>query len=183
MPSVDRNIHIPIGSGSLYFSEYSGTIPADTTIETDANRLGYIEGGAELVYTPTKTVLKDDYGVVQRTVLTSEAAQMNAELIAWSKHDMAVFASSATVDETTSSGHRIIKIGGIENDDDKSYCFRFVHPDPTYGDVRVTIVGKQNSGFTLAFRPTEAGKMALAIVAEPHDSDGTLITIDEELPA
>lgn len=181
--SVDRNIHIPIGSGYLYFSEYSGTIPADNTIEVDANRLGYIEGGAELVYTPTRQVLKDDYGLVQRNVLTAEEAALNCELIAWSKHDMDVFASTATVDETTTSGHRIIKIGGIENDNGKKYVFRFVHPDETYGDLRVTIVGTQNAGFTLAFRPTEAGKMALSITAAPHDDDGTLITIDEELPA
>ena len=42
----DETKKIPLGSGDLYCIEYSGTIPADATFETDTNRLGHVTGGA-----------------------------------------------------------------------------------------------------------------------------------------
>ena len=176
---ADKVIHIPIGSGYLFHSLFAGAIPADNVIEAEANRIGYIEKGGEVDYKPTYKTFKDDYGIIQRTALTAEEATLKASLIAWSSSDFDVFASTARVTET--AGHRTIKIGGLGNDSGKIHLFRFVHPDAKYGDVRLTIVGTQTGGFTLNFKPDDAGNMALEITAQASDNEGTLIVYDEEV--
>lgn len=176
---ADKIIHIPVGSGYLYHDVFTGAIPADADIEAEAHRLGYIEKGGEIGYKPTYKVFKDDYGIQQRTVLTTEEATFKASLIAWAMSDFSAFASTARV--TESQGRRTIKIGGLGNDDGKVHLFRFVHPDATYGDVRITIVGTQTGGFTLSFKPDDASNMALEITAQASDAQGTLIVLDEEV--
>lgn len=176
---ADKNIHIPIGSGHIYHIAFTGAIPADSVIETPDNRIGYVEKGAEVNYKPTFKTFKDDLGLIQRTALTAEEATLKASLIAWSMSDFNVFASTARV--TESQGHRTIKIGGIGNADGKIHLFRFVHPDAKYGDVRLTIVGTQSGGFTLDYKPDDAGNMGLEITAQPSDAEGTLILLDEEV--
>lgn len=176
---ADKVIHIPVGSGYLFHSLFSGTIPEDNVIEVEANKLGYIEKGGEINYKPTYKVFKDDFGIQQRNVLTAEEATFKASLIAWAMSDFNAFASTARV--TESQGRRTIKIGGLGNDDGKVHLFRFVHPDAAYGDVRITIVGTQTGGFTLSFKPDDASNMALEITAQASDTEGTLIKVDEEV--
>lgn len=53
-------------------------IPEDTAIETDTNQLAHIKGGASLEYTAETYTAKDDLGVVQKTVLTSEDVTLKA---------------------------------------------------------------------------------------------------------
>lgn len=176
---ADKIIHIPIGSGHIFHTEFTGAIPEDSVIETEANRLGYVEKGGELDYKPTYKTFKDDLGLIQRTALTAEEATLKASLIAWSMSDFNVFASTARVME--SAGRRTIKIGGVGNSDGKIHLFRFLHPDAQYGDVRLTVVGTQSGGFTLGFKPEDSGNMDLEITAQPSDSEGTLILVDEKV--
>lgn len=176
---ADKIIHIPVGSGHLFHAAFSGTIQADAVIETEANRLGYIEKGAEVDYKPTYKTFKDDLGIIQRTALTAEEVTFKASLIAWSMSDFNTFVSTARVTET--QGRRTIKIGGVGNTDGLIHLFRFVHPDPQYGDVRLTIVGTQTGGFTLNFKPEDAGNMDLEVTAQASDNEGTLILLDEEV--
>lgn len=77
---------IILGSGKLYCMVFTGEIPEDTAIETDTNQLAHIKGGASLEYTAETYTAKDDLGVVQKTVLTSEdvtlmVAEAGPELI------------------------------------------------------------------------------------------------------
>ena len=176
---ADKIIHIPVGSGYLFHDVFSGAIPADADIETEAHRLGYIQKGGEVGYKPTFKTFKDDYGLIQRNVLTAEEATFKASLIAWSAADLNVYASTARITET--QGHRTIKIGGMGHDDGKVHLFRFVHPDAQYGAVRLTIVGTQTGGFKLTFKPDDAGNMDLEITAQASDNEGTLIIYDEEV--
>lgn len=176
---ADKMIHIPVGSGFLYHDVFANAIPADADIETEAHRLGYIEKGGEIDYKPTYKTFKDDFGIIQRNVLTAEEATFKASLVAWSASDFNTFVSTARVAET--QGHRTIKIGGLGNDDGKVHLFRFVHPDAKYGDVRVTIVGTQTGGFKLTFKPDDSSNMDLEITAQASDSEGTLILYDEEV--
>lgn len=176
---ADKVIHIPVGSGYLYHAIFNGSIPDDATIETEVNRLGYIEKGGEVDYKPTFKTFKDDFGIQQRTVLTAEEATFKSSLIAWSSSDFATFASTARVTET--AGHRTIKIGGLANDDGVIHLFRFVHPDAQYGDVRITVVGTQSGGFTLKYATDDSSDMALEITAQASDGEGTLIVYDEEV--
>ncbi|MGI5857572.1 MAG: hypothetical protein ACOX64_14125, partial [Candidatus Merdivicinus sp.] len=51
---------IVLGSGLVYITEYSGTIPEDSVIETDENLMGLIQGGATLEYKPEFYTAEDD---------------------------------------------------------------------------------------------------------------------------
>ena len=176
---ADKIIHIPVGSGYLFHDVFSGAIPKDADIETEAHRLGYIEKGGEVDYKPTFKTFKDDFGLIQRNVLTAEEATFKASLVAWSAADFNTFVSTARITET--QGHRTIKIGGMGHDDGKVHLFRFVHPDAQYGAVRLTIVGTQTGGFKLNFKPDDSGNMDLEITAQASDNEGTLIVYDEEV--
>ena len=176
---ADKIIHIPVGSGYLFHDVFTGAIPVDADIETEAHRLGYIEKGGEIDYKPTYKTFKDDFGIMQRNVLTAEEATFKASLVAWSAADLNVYASTARV--TESAGHRTIKIGGLGSADGKIHLFRFVHPDAQYGTVRITIVGTQTGGFKLTFKPDDASNMDLEITAQASDNEGTLIIYDEEV--
>lgn len=68
---------IILGSGKLYCMVFTGEIPEDTAIETDENQLAHIKGGASLEYTAETYTAKDDLGVVQKTILTSEDVTLN----------------------------------------------------------------------------------------------------------
>ena len=81
---------------------------------------------------------------------------------------------------TDAAGKRTVKIGGRANDNGKSYVLHFVHKDATDGDVRVTIVGKNQAGFSLAFAKDKETVVDAEFKAQPHDSDGTLIRYEEE---
>ena len=48
------------------------------------------------------------------------------------------------------------------------------------GDVRVTVVGKNQSGFTLAFAKDKETVIDAEFKAQPHDTEGTLIKYEEE---
>lgn len=180
--SDNKNIHIPLGSGDLYATKFLGTIPDDSAIEIADNLMGGIEKGAECEYKPTVKEFKDDLGVYVRDAVTAEEATLKASLIAWSSFDFNKFSPTARVDETTKSGHRVVKIGGLGNVDNTLYLFRFVHKDSQYGDVRLTVVGTQSAGFKLDFKADAAGNMAVEVKAQPSDTEGTLIIYDETLP-
>ena len=171
-----EEFNIPFGSCYVYYSEWAGgEIPADETIETDANRVGYVEKGCTVNYTMETADLKDDFGKVRRT------AGFKCELVSWSSSKMGLFTPTARI--TEANGKRVIKIGGIQNDSGKNYLFRLHHPDAEMGDVRITIVGRQQGGFELAFSPEDANRMALDVKAITSDDEGTLIIYEEELPA
>jgi len=42
-------------------------------------------------------------------------------------------------------------------------------------------VGTNTGGFTLSYKPDDAGNLDLEVTAQPSDSDGTLIIYDEEV--
>ena len=47
---------IVLGSGDLYCTEFTGTnaaLPSNEALETEENRLGHINGGADLEYAPS----------------------------------------------------------------------------------------------------------------------------------
>ena len=176
---ADKIISIPVGSGHLYADAFTGSIPADSVIEAEENRLGYIEKGATVQYKPTSKVLKDDLGIIQRVVITDETVTLKASMNAWSSANLDVLCASGRITET--AGHRTIKIGGLNYASNKLWLFRFVHHDKQYGDVRITIVGTSTGGFTLSYKPDDAGNLDLEVTAQPSDNEGTLILYDEEV--
>lgn len=177
-----EEFNIPFGSCYVYYSEWAGgEIPADSAIETDANRVGYVEGGCTVNYTMETADLKDDFGKVRRRVLTAEDAGFKCQFASWSSSKMGLFTPTARIVEA--NGKRKIKIGGLQNDSGKNYLFRLHHPDAEMGDVRITIVGRQQGGFELAFSPEKANSMVLDVKAITSDDEGTLIIYEEEIPS
>jgi len=173
-------IGIPVGSGYVYEMPFTGTIPKDTEIETDANRLGYIEKGATLTYKPTYKTFTDDMGQVRRSKLTAEEATFKFGLISWAYGKLNALCSTCRI--TEANGKRTIKIGGIANDDGRRHLVRFYHPDNELGDLRITIVGTNTGGFALKYAPDDPTGLDPEITATPSDDEGTLILIEETDP-
>ncbi|MGJ8756268.1 hypothetical protein [Clostridium botulinum] len=171
---------IVLGSGKLYIVEFTGEIPEDNTIEAESNLLGFIQGGATLEYKPKFYEVKDDLGLVQKTILTDEEVTFKSGVMTWNGNTLTKLCSTARV--TESDGKRIVKIGGIEKQNGKQYIIRFVHNDPTDGDIRVAIVGHNEKGFSLAFKKDKETVIDAEFKAAPMDKEGTKILYKEDIP-
>ena len=178
---------ITLGSGKLYTAVFTGAIPTNELLEVDTNLLGLIEGGAAIEYKPKFVTVTDDLGLVSKTILTEEEAMMKSGIMTWNGNTLAKVCNTARVSETAAvgavPGKRIVKIGGIGNQDGKQYVIRFVHLDPVDGDVRVTIVGSNQAGFKMAFTKDKATIVDAEFKAEPNDAQGTLIIYEESISA
>ena len=168
-----------LGSGKLYCVEFAGTLPTAAEIEKDENLLGRIQSGASLEYTPEFYTGEDDFGIVQKTIITKEEAKLKSGVCTWNGNTLAKLCSTARV--TEEGGKRIVKIGGRVNDNGKSYVIHFLHEDKKDGNVRVTIVGKNEAGFSLAFAKDKETVIDAEFKAKPHDTEGTLIRYEEDM--
>lgn len=172
---------IILGSGKVYATKFTGTtIPEDTVIETPENRLGHIKGGATLEYAPEFYIAKDDLGEVQKSRLVNEEVKLKMGIMTLDGNNISKLAATARVNDA--SGKRTVKIGGAGNDNGEKYLIRFVHTDKADGDIRVTIVGRNESGFSLAFAKDAETVVDAEFTAFPHDTDGTLVIYEETLP-
>lgn len=178
---MDGKEKIVLGSGKLYMTEWDGlAIPDNATLEVDTNLLGLIKGGANLAYTPTFYEAKDDLGLKSKKILTDEAATLSSGIMTWNGKTLNKLIATGVL--TEAAGKRTLKIGGMANYNDKKYVIRFLHEDEQDGDIRVTIVGSNNTGFTLAFAKEGETVINAEFVAVPHDATGTLIIYEEEIP-
>jgi len=178
MPTAEEKI--VLGSGKVYIMEFTGTIPDDLSIETEDNLLGLIQGGATLEYKPTYYEAKDDLGLVSKVILTEEEVTFKSGVMTWCGKTLAKLCSTARV--TEANGKRTVKIGGLNNQDGKKYVLRFVHEDDVDGDIRITIVGNNQAGFTLAFTTNKETVIDAEFKALPVDNEGTKIIYEEEIP-
>lgn len=169
---------IVLGSGTLYVLEFTGEVPANATIEVADNIIGKIKGGASLEYTPTFYEAKDDSGAVTKTIITDEVALLKSGIMTWNGKTLAKLSSTARVTEV--AGVRTVKIGGIKNNNGKKYVIHFLHEDPDDGDIRVTIVGQNQAGFSMAFVKDQETIVNAEFKAQPQDTEGTLIKYVEE---
>lgn len=179
--TIDNSDEIILGSGDLFVAEFTGEIPEDATIETDANRAGNIKGGATLEYSQSSQTVKDDKGRVRKTIITEEDVKFKTGMITWAENWIKALISTARVDTTTKAGHRIFKLGGLKNQDGKRYLFRFVHTRDDGRKLRVTVTGKNTGAISMAFNPENPTTVDGEITANTLDSDGTLVIVDDEL--
>ena len=181
---------IVLGSGKLYVTEATKatgggyTIPADSTLETAANLIGYIQGGATLEYTPEFYEAKDDLGYVYKKYLTEEEAILKSGIMTWNGDTLTKLTATGRKDTTASTQSKnVFKIGGIGNFNNTQYVIRFVHEDDVDGDIRITIVGSNESGFEMAFAKDAETVINAEFKAVPNDTAGTLIIYEEEVVA
>jgi len=172
---------IVLGSGKLYVTEFSGTIPENSVLEMEENRLGHIKGGASIEYTPTYYEVKDDLGQVSKKIITDEQAVFKSGILTWNLEKLNKLCNTGRITEDTVNNIRTLKIGGIGNYDGKKYVIHFLHEDPEDGDLRVTIVGSNEAGFTIAFAKDAETVVNAEFKAQPADDDGTLIILQEDI--
>lgn len=177
-PELER---IPLGSGKLYCTEYAKgkPIPDDATIETEDNLLGWIQGGASLEYKPKFYEATDDLGYVKKTIITDEDVTLKSGVLTWNGNTLMRVSSTARV--TESGGKRTVKIGGLSNYSNQLYVIRFVHSDKEEGDIRITVVGNNQAGFTLKFAKDKETVVDAEFKAAPLDKEGTLVIYEESI--
>lgn len=178
MSTADEKI--VLGSGKLYIDEFLAEIPEDIALEVEENLLGLIQGGATVEYKPKYYEAKDDLGVVSKTILTEEEITLKSGVMTWCGKTLAKMCSTARVTEAL--GKRTVKIGGLGIQDGKKYVLRFVHADAQDGNIRVTIVGSNQAGFTLKFVADKETVIDAEFKAMPLDTDGTKIIYEEDIP-
>ena len=101
----------------------------------------------------------------------------------WCGKTLERLCNTARVIEDKANNKRIVKIGGIANSINKMYVLHFVHKDSKDGDIRITIVGNNQAGFTISFAKESETVIDAEFKAQPMDKEGTLILYEEEIMA
>ena len=181
---------ITLGSGHVYLTTYAGTIPetlgAVDELCTEANRLGYIKGGASLEYSQETYEEKDDFGIVRKIITTDETAVLKFGLITWNGETLKSLIDRCSVTEESRTGQdgdtsvvRKTKIGGGGNAQGGYYILVFRHHDAVDGDVYIVLVGRNTAGATLSFAQDAGTQIEPEFTAIPSDEHGTLIQMYE----
>ena len=170
---------ITLGSGKIYLQAFSEAMPTVDTLCVDGNLLGYIKGGAALEYTEETYEEKDDLGYVSKIITTTEEAILKCGLLTWNGATLAKLIDRCKTSE--SAGKRTTKIGGAGNAQGGYYAIYFYHEDPVDGNLWILIKGRNTAGATLTFSTDEGTVVEPEFKAMPHDDDGTLIELIEEI--
>lgn len=171
--------NITLGSGKIYITPYTDSVPSVETLCVTENLLGYIKGGASLEYTQETYEEKDDLGFVSKIITTSEEAILKCGLLTWNGTTLKSIIDRCQV--TEAEGKRTVKIGGSANGQGKNYAICFHHEDETDGDLWILIVGRNTAGATLTFSKDEGTVLEPEFKAMPHDENGTLVQLIEEM--
>lgn len=171
---------ITLGSGKIYLQAFSESMPTVDTLCAESNLLGYIKGGASLEYTQETYEEKDDLGYVSKIITTNEEAVLKCGLLTWNGTTLKKLLDRCS--STEASGKRTTKIGGAGNAQGGYYAICFHHEDKTDGDMWILIKGRNTAGATLTFATDAGTTVEPEFKALPHDSDGTLVELIEEIP-
>ncbi len=171
---------VTLGSGKIYLQTFSESMPTVDTLCVESNLLGYIKGGASLEYTQETYEEKDDLGYVSKIITTNEEAVLKCGLLTWNGVTLKKLLDRCS--STEASGKRTTKIGGAGNAQGGYYAICFHHEDKTDGDLWILIKGRNTAGATLTFATDAGTTVEPEFKALPHDSDGTLVELIEEIP-
>ncbi len=181
-----KNRKAILGSGKLYIMEFDGTLPENEIIETDDNRLGDIKGGATLEYSFEIFSDTDDLQEVEATLITTQQAKLNANLFTW---DLDVLNKIIATSEVKAlepkeadgfvTEKRQLAILGKDKDNGKKYLVRFVHQSEEIGEMRVTLVGRNESSISFSFTPDAVATLPVEFIARTTSLDGDKLAIIE----
>jgi hypothetical protein len=172
---MEKKERIALGSGNVYYAEFDGSLPSIEELKTSEHLFSRVKDGCELEYASESHTEKSDDGTVQKTVITDESVVLRPGLIVANSGVVSDLISTARViDETDRT---IVKIGGSNNDNGKSYAILFYHTDAKDGDIAVLIVGKNTAGLKFSFKKDAGSILNPEFTAEPQDDEGTLIQI------
>jgi hypothetical protein len=179
MAKRDKNT-ITLGSGKLYLQAFATDMPTVDALCVDANLLGYIKGGASLEYTQETYEEKDDLGYVSKIITTNEEALLKCGLLTWNGQTLQNLIDRCK--STEAAGKRTTKIGGAGNAQGGYYAICFMHEDLVDGNLWILIKGRNTAGATLTFAADAGTVIEPEFKAMPHDNNGTLIELIEEIP-
>lgn len=179
MAKRDKN-SITLGSGKIYLTPYTETVPTVDAICTSDNLLGYIKGGASLEYTQETYEEKDDLGFVSKIITTNEEAILKCGLLTWNGETLKSLIDRCKSETSTDGKKRTVKIGGAGNAQGGNYAICFHHEDATDGDLWILIVGRNTAGATLTFAKDTGTVLEPEFKAMPQDEQGTLVQLIEE---
>lgn len=171
---------VTLGSGKIYLQTFSESMPTVDALCVESNLLGYIKGGASLEYTQETYEEKDDLGYVSKIITTNEEAVLKCGLLTWNGTTLKKLLDRCS--STEASGKRTTKIGGAGNAQGGYYAICFHHENKTDGDLWILIKGRNTAGATLTFATDAGTTVEPEFKALPHDSDGTLVELIEEIP-
>ena len=174
---------ITLGSGKIYMKLLSGdgALPTVDELCVEDNLYGYIKGGASLEYTQETYEEKDDLGHVSKIITTNEEALLKCGILTWNGDSLKKLVDRCG--STTAGGKRTTKIGGAGNAQGGYYAICFFHEDKTDGNLWVLIKGRNSAGLTITFAADAGTVLEPEFKAMPHDEDGTLIELIEEIDA
>lgn len=170
---------VTLGSGKIYLQTFSESMPTVDALCVESNLLGYIKGGASLEYTQETYEEKDDLGYVSKIITTNEEAVLKCGLLTWNGTTLKKLLDRCS--STEASSKRTTKIGGAGNAQGGYYAICFHHEDKTDGDLWILIKGRNTAGATLTFATDAGTTVEPEFKALPHDSDGTLVELIEEI--
>lgn len=173
---------IILGSGDLYVTDFTGTIPENSVIEVDENLIGRIKGGASLEYKPTEYEVADDaYKVIKRYVI-SEETTFKSGVLTWNLEVLNKLIAAGTY-SNDQAGKRTLKFGGNGARVMKEFLVHFVHTEPDGNKFTITLVGTASNGFSLAFAPDKETVIDAEFKAKGHDASGTQVIMTETYTA
>ena len=172
---MEKKDRIALGSGKCYLAEFDGTLPTIEELKNEKNLFSRVKEGAELEYTTDSFTEESDDGAVKKTIITKEDAKLRPGFIVTNSNVVKELVATGRVEEK--EDRTVVKIGGLNNDNGKSYAILFYHEDKKDGDIAVLIVGKNTAGLKLAFKKSAGSILNPEFIAEPQDDEGTLIQI------
>lgn len=171
---------IPLGSMDFFVIPWDGgTVPADTEIEVETNMIGRTKNGATVNYNAEWFKVSSDDGKAKKKRLVGEEVTIGYGNITWNGNTLKAITATARVSE--SGGKRTTKIGGVANDDGLRYLIRGVCKDKVDGDIRITGVGVNTNGWSMAFANNSESNLQPTFECEPIDDEGTLLIYEEEV--
>lgn len=173
-----------LGSGDLFIKEYTaGTAVTAEDVITTGERLGEIKGGASLEYTTETKEDSSDLGRTKIVIISKEDVVLKSGVMTWNGKTLEKLCQTARVTKDNSAQKRTIKIGGLAHAANKSYAVAFQYKGDGKKGLTVLIVGKNTAGFTVSFSSDNATVIDAEFKAQALDNDGTLVVIEETIPA
>lgn len=190
MSKLTTKDDVVLGSGDLFIVDQADTAFKELTIgnkefytalEVEANQIGHVQGGASLEYTSEWKKVQDDYKVTVKQFLTNEEVKFKGGILAWNGDVLAKLCATARVSEVDADGIKLVKFGGTQNANGKSYFIHFRHKRDDGTLIRLTIIGVCENGFTLAFDPENETVLDPEFSAQGNTEDaGTLVYYSEQ---
>ena len=173
-----------LGSGDLFIKEYTaGTTVTAEEVITNGERLGEIKGGASLEYTVETKEDSSDLGRTKIFIISKEDVVLKSGVMTWNGKTLEKLCQTAVITENQDTKKRTIKIGGLSHAANKSYAVAFSYKGDGKKGLTVLIVGKNTAGFTVSFSSDNATVIDAEFKAQALDNDGTLVVIEETIPA